>query len=160
MNGKVCCFTGHRPEKLQIAEDQLCVMLREEIQKAVSDGFTSYLSGMAKGTDLIAAEIILQLRDAEPRLELTCVMPFEKFGQHWKGGWTERLQNVLAKANSICYVSERYSYAAFQKRNRWLVDHSTRVIAVYNGEQGGTKNTIDYAKKQGVPCIIIDARGQ
>ena len=158
MSGKVCCFTGHRPEKLQIPENQLCVMLRKEIQKAVSDGFTRYLSGMAKGVDLIAAEIVLQLRDADPRLELTCAMPFEGFGQHWKGGWTERLQNVLAKADSVCYVSKQYSHAAFQKRNQWMVDHSTRVIAVYNGEPGGTKNTLEYAGKIGVPCVLIDGK--
>ena len=158
MSGKVCCFTGHRPEKLQIPENQLCVMLREEIQKAVSDGFTRYLSGMAKGVDLIAAEIVLQLRDTDPRLELICAMPFVGFGQHWKGGWTERLQNVLSKADSVCYVSKQYSYAAFQKRNQWMVDHSTRVIAVYNGEPGGTKNTLEYAGKIGVPCVIIDGK--
>ena len=36
-----------------------------------------------------------------------------------------------------------------------MVDHSAHVIAVFNGEKSGTKNTIDYAKKRGVEIEII-----
>ena len=44
-----CCFTGHRPEKLKIPEEQLCVRLGLEIDRAIEDGFTTFISGMAKG---------------------------------------------------------------------------------------------------------------
>lgn len=43
------------------------------------------------------------------------------------------------------YICPGYSRSCFQTRNEWMVNHSARVIAVYNGERGGTKNTIDYA---------------
>jgi len=36
-----------------------------------------------------------------------------------------------------------------------MVDHSTRVIAVYNGEPGGTKNTIDYANRMNIAVAQI-----
>lgn len=36
-----CCFTGHRPEKLNISEEQLCVRLGLEIDRAIKDGFTT-----------------------------------------------------------------------------------------------------------------------
>ena len=36
-----------------------------------------------------------------------------------------------------------------------MVNHVARVIAVFNGKQGGTKNTIAYAKRVGVPVIEI-----
>lgn len=38
-----CCFTGHRPEKLNISEEQLCVRLGQEIDQAIEDGFTTAL---------------------------------------------------------------------------------------------------------------------
>ena len=158
MTGKVCCFTGHRPEKLELSQNQVREMLETAVRQAVCDGFTTYISGMAKGTDLIAAEIVLQLRSTDPRLKLVCAMPFEGFGQHWQDGWTERMQRVLAEADSVAYVSKSYFPAVFQKRNQWMVDHSERVIAVFNGERGGTKNTLDYAKKKGVPCIVINGK--
>ena len=51
-----CCFTGHRPEKLKIPEEQLCVQLGLEIDRAIEDGFTTFISGMTKGVDICAAE--------------------------------------------------------------------------------------------------------
>lgn len=57
-----CCFTGHRPEKLNISEEQLCVRLGLEIDRAIEDGFTTFISGMAKGVDICAAELVLKRR--------------------------------------------------------------------------------------------------
>ena len=158
MDGKICCFTGHRPGKLMITEGQVRERLESAVAQAVCDGFTTYLSGMAKGTDLVAAEIVLRLRESDPRLKLVCAMPFEGFGQHWPDGWTKRMRCVLENADSVHYVSKTYSPAVFQRRNRWLVDHSERVLAVFTGERGGTKNTLDYARRKGVECIIIDGK--
>lgn len=42
--------------------------------------------------------------------------------------------------------------AASNKSNHHISAH---VIAVFNGEKSGTKNTIDYAKKRGVEIEII-----
>lgn len=158
MDGKICCFTGHRPEKLLITEEQMRERLESAVVQAVCDGFTTYLSGMAKGTDLIAAEIVLRLRESDPRLKLVCAMPFEGFGHHWPDGWAERMRHVLENADGVHYVSKTYSPAVFQQRNRWMVDNSERVIAVFTGERGGTKNTLDYARRKGVECIIIDGK--
>lgn len=158
MDGKICCFTGHRPEKLMITEEQMRERLESAVVQAVCDGFTTYLSGMAKGTDLVAAEIVLRLRESDPRLKLVCAMPFEGFGHHWPDGWTERMRRVLEEADGVHYVSKTYSPAVFQQRNRWMVDNSERVIAVFTGERGGTKNTLDYARRKGVECIIIDGK--
>ena len=49
--------------------------------------------------------------------------------------------------------------SAYQKRNEWMVDHSSLVLAFYNGEPGGTANTIQYARKHGVDVYIIGGEG-
>lgn len=151
-----CCFTGHRPEKLTIPERQLTKLLETEIRSAIDSGHTTFISGMAKGTDIIAAEIVLRLRAQDPRLKLICALPYPGFGQRWLGGWTERLQQVLAWADLKRTIYPAFSRASYQARNEWMVRHSNLVIAVFNGEPGGTKNTLDYAKKNGVSCVIID----
>ena len=150
-----CCFTGHRPEKLKIPEDRLVLLLEEEIRKAITGGFTTYITGMAKGTDLIAGEIVLRLREQDDRLKLICALPHPGFGLHWGGGWTERFQKVLAAADLVRTICPDFSYAAYQTRNEWMVRHSALVIAVFNGERGGTKNTMDYAQRTGVQCVVI-----
>ncbi len=40
-------------------------------------------------------------------------------------------------------------------RNRWMVDHFSKLIAVYTGAPGGTKETITYAKKKGLDIARI-----
>ena len=85
-----CCFTGHRPEKLNISEEQLCVRLGLEIDRAIEDGFTTFISGMAKGVDICAAELVLKRRVSDARLKLICALPYENFGLHWSTSWTDR----------------------------------------------------------------------
>ena len=150
-----CCFTGHRPEKLTISEGQLTKLLEAEIRRAIDSGHTTFISGMAKGVDIVAAENVLHLRAQDPRLKLICALPDPGFGQPWLGGWTERFQHVLAWADLERTICPAFSYASYQARNEWMVRHSDMVIAVFNGEPGGTKNTLDFAKKNGVPCVII-----
>jgi len=55
----------------------------------------------------------------------------------------------MSNANSVKFVREKYSRSVFQIRNIWMVDHSSLLIAAYDGESGDTKNTIDYALREG-----------
>ena len=50
-----CCFTGHRPEKLEIGPDLVIRRLDEAITAAIGRGYTAFISGAAKGVDLWAA---------------------------------------------------------------------------------------------------------
>ncbi len=150
-----CCFTGHRPEKLSIPEKQLALLLEDEIRRAIGGGFTTYITGMAKGVDIVAGEIVLRLRERDDRLKLICALPYPDFGLHWSGGWTERFRRLLAAADLTRCVCRGFSNAAYQVRNEWMVDHSGLVIAVFSGEAGGTRNTLEYAAKRNVPCRVI-----
>lgn len=148
-----CCFTGHRPEKLNMSEKEDISWLDAEIRQAIKDGFVTFISGMARGVDIWAAEIVLRLRDAGAPIHLICASPFEGFEKSWSEEWKKRYQGVLAAADIVKYVCKGYSRACFQIRNEWMVDRSARVIAVYNGGPGGTKNTLEYAKKHNVEQI-------
>ena len=151
-----CCFTGHRPEKLGMTEQQIIPLLETAIRDAVAGQFTTFISGCAKGVDLCAAEIVLRLRERDTRLKLICAIPFEGFGQHWHGGWTERFRHVTKAADERQFICDAPGRSAFQRRNKWMVDHAGLVIAVYQGQSGGTRNTLDYARRCGVPCVIIN----
>lgn len=153
-----CCFTGHRPEKMAVPEQQMAALLETEIRKAIDGQFTTFISGMAKGVDVVAAEIVLRLREQDNRLKLICALPHPGFGLHWGGGWTERFKKVLAQADLDLTICPRFSYASYQARNEWMCRHSGLVIAVFNGERGGTKNTLNYAKRIGVPCVVINGK--
>ena len=46
-----------------------------------------------------------------------------------------------------------------QRRNRYMVDRSSLVLAVYDGMLGGTMYTLTYAMRQGVRVVTMDLDG-
>lgn len=151
-----CCFTGHRPEKLNTSEKEVKAALRKQIDQAVHDGFKVFITGMARGVDLWAAEIVLDLRKRNKEIRLICAIPHDGFEARWSPSWQELYRYVLAEADLTRVISKGYHTGVYQVRNEWMVNHSTRVIAVFNGQPSGTKNTIDYAYRQGVPVVLIE----
>ena len=154
--GKVCSFTGHRPEKMKMTEAQVKQVLRQAIEAAVADGFDTFVSGMAPGVDMWAAEIVLELKGKGHPLTLFAAVPYERFGQSKLHGMTERYQAVIEGCDRVEYISQYYHKGVFRLRDEYLVDHCQMLIAVFNGSEGGTKYTMDYAYKKGVPVKICE----
>ena len=151
------CFTGHRPEKLHYPEKQVKALLREQIEKAIEDGFTTFITGMARGIDLWAAEIVLELKrkHKDKELHLICALPHPDFDSKWTLPDKMKFHSILKKADLQRTICPEFSMSAYQKRNIWMVNKSNRVIAAYNGVKGGTKNTIDYACRVGINVVNI-----
>lgn len=147
-----CCFTGHRPEKLTRSETEIKKDLEAAILQAIDDGFVTFITGMARGVDIWAGEIVLQLRKQNPNLHLIAASPYEGFESRWSADWQRRYKDIISQADLVRFVCKRYSKSCFQIRNEWMVNRSARVIAVYNGEAGGTRNTIEYAERNKVEC--------
>lgn len=67
----------------------------------------------------------------------------------------------FAERNNIPFLEflpeyEKYGRKAPLLRNIQIVDNSDFVLAFWNGSSRGTKFTIEYARKKGVPVIIIE----
>lgn len=149
------CFTGHRPEKLTCVEQQVKKRLEAKICQAIADGLDVFITGMARGVDIWAAQIVLKLRSEGCAIKLICSSPYDGFEKSWSKEWQEQYRAVLSAADHVEFICSGYSRSCFQIRNKWMVDHAARVIAVFNGGKGGTKNTIDYAAKVSVPVVYI-----
>lgn len=94
-----CCFTGHRPERLGMPESDVIFSLKEEICTALTDGFQTFISGMARGVDLWAAETVLALRDEGAAVRLICASPYRGVEGHWSREWQERYRWVMEQAD-------------------------------------------------------------
>ena len=151
-----CCFTGHRPQKLRRSETEIKADLESAIQQAIADGYTTFITGMAYGVDIWAGQIVVRLRKSNPALHLIAAVPFRGFEDRWSSDWKRAYQELLEQADLVKYICPGYNAGAYQRRNEWMVDHSSRVIAVFNGEPSGTKNTIEYANKQAVYIFRIN----
>ena len=150
-----CCFTGHRPNKLDYSENEIKPLLKTAIDNAISDGYVTFITGMAEGVDIWAAEIVLEKKKHNTALHLICAVPHPGFEKRRSEYETERYENIIKNADYVTTISDNYYRACYQKRNIWMVDRSSLVIAVWNGQLSGTKNTIDYAVSQGIRIINI-----
>ena len=148
-----CCFSGHRPEKLNEPEAEIKQWLSEQIDSAIAAGYTTFISGCAMGVDIWAAQIVFQKKQQNPSLRLIAATPWPGFSNKWSIDWQAQYSDLLKNADLIIPVSNHYHKSVFQQRNEWMVDHSNRVIAYFNGAPGGTKNTIDYATSKGIEVV-------
>lgn len=148
-----CCFSGHRPEKLNEPEANIKQWLSSQIDSAIAAGYTTFISGCAMGVDIWAGQIVLQKKTQNPALHLIAATPWPGFSNKWSIDWQVQYSDLLNNADLIVPVCNHYHKGVFQQRNEWMVDHSNRVIAFYNGAPGGTRNTIEYAEKKGVEVI-------
>ena len=161
-----CCFTGHRPEKLPWGDDETdgrCAALKKKLQDAVEaaydEGMRHFICGMARGCDLYFAEAVLDLRERLPGITLECARPCESQADRWPREERGRYQAILERCNYETLVQRHYDRFCMMRRNRYMVDNSSVVIAAFNGSSGGTLNTILYAmrKKREVIQISIES---
>lgn len=148
-----CCFSGHRPEKLDESEENVKKWLSEQIDSAIAAGYTTFISGCAMGVDIWAGQIVLQRKAVNPSLHLIAATPWPGFSNRWSIDWQAQYSDLLKNADLVVPVCNHYHKGVFQQRNEWMVNHSNRVIAYFNGAPGGTKNTIDYAVGKGIQVI-------
>ncbi|MBS1402918.1 MAG: DUF1273 family protein [Oscillospiraceae bacterium] len=91
----------------------------------------------------MAGQIVVRLRKQNPGLHLLAALPFRGFEDCWTSGWKQAYQELLEQADLVKYIYPGYNARAYHRQNEWMVDHASRVIAVFNGEPSGTKNTIE-----------------
>ena len=94
--GKLCIFTGHRALPGDLLP--LRQALRRKILQLAADGFTRFASGGAAGFDLLAAELILELRRQVPELELHMILPCKGQDRTYSVGDRVRYRRVLESA--------------------------------------------------------------
>ena len=161
---KICAFTGHRPKSFPWKYDETapgCILLKEslttQIMALADSGVTDWLSGMALGVDLYCAQIVLDLQKKNPALKLHCVLPCKNQESKWTASMQEKYHSILEQADNVAYVSRTYHRNCMLERNRYLVDHSSVLLAVYNGVfRSGTGMTVRYAIERGRDVICID----
>lgn len=149
-----CSFTGHRmiaSTKVRQLKEQLHTI----ISSLIHEGFTDFCSGGALGFDQLCAQEIIQQKNKFPHIKLRMILPCKNQDERWTDAQKEHYRQTLSLADEIIYLSENYYDGCMQKRNRYLVDSSTRVLAYLERNCGGTKYTVNYAEKKGVPVLFL-----
>jgi len=164
MKNITVCFSGHRPEKLpgvgkcdNFKTKYIKKLLNEKIVESIEDGYTIFMSGMARGIDLWAANIIISLK-SKYEIKLICVKPTENHGYNFPSEDKYDLNYILEHADEIVCTSDNYSKGCYNIRNKFMIDNSSRLIAFVNNFRSGTGQTINYAKKSNKDIVLIDLK--
>lgn len=162
MRETTCCFTGHRPGKLPwgyCEKDPRCLQLKrrmaDAIEAAYEAGYRHFLCGMAQGCDLYFCECALALRQLHPDLVVEAAIPCPTQADAWPLAQRERYARLVAACDLETVVSQAYSASCMQRRDRYMVDRSSLVIAAFDGSAGGTRYTMEYAMRQRLAVIDL-----
>lgn len=163
VRSKSVCFTGHRNQKLIWGfneSDERCLKMKDnlriEIEKAINNGYETFYSGMALGFDLICVETILDLKKKYNDIKIVGVLPCRTQDIKWQIQDRQRYRKLINQLDCVrCIYDEYIGAECMLERNRFMVDNSSIMIALYGGAVGGTKSTIDYARSKGLKIIII-----
>lgn len=150
-----CFFTGHRKlPKNQIGD--IVKNLKLTTERLIKEGITEFILGGAVGFDLIAASIIVLLRDSlYPQVKLVFALPCKEQSRLWSRKEQTLYNELLEKADEIIYTSEKYFEGCMHKRNRFMVEKSGFCICCLYKETGGTAYTVRYAKEKGIKVFNV-----
>lgn len=130
--------TGHRPDKLPADRPRLVRFASAMIELHAP---AKVLTGMALGWDSIIAEACRRLR-----VPFDAYIPGLRQDLRWSPEDSLQYHFLLNKAARVVRVTDGpCDDAAFEARNRRLVDDCTRLAAFWNGTLGGTANCVRYA---------------
>lgn len=117
-------FTGHRRIPIE-QQDSLKDGIKAKVGALYAMGITDYYCGMALGFDMLAAEAVLSLKSTLPRLRLIAVLPYRGQSDAWSRIEQERHAAILAKADEVIVLSERYYKGCLLRRNDFMLSHVT-----------------------------------
>ena len=158
MRETTAAFTGHRPQHLKNGDNENSseiLQIKDRLYRAIctacDEGFNSFISGMSLGADIWAAEAVLALREERPGISLECAVPCAVQADRWSRPEQIRYRSLLDRADKVTILSERYYAGCMFRRNCYMVDRSSLLIAVYSGKAGGgTSQTVQYALRRGI----------
>ncbi len=151
--GNTVCFTGHRPQNLPWGFDEghpTCIEVRMLLVRVIrylieNKKATHFLTGMALGTDMWAAENVIELKDEYPEITLEAVIPCSTQADVWKTSARIRYNEILSQCDKVTVLQKEYTPGCMKRRNEYMVNLSRYIVAVWNGKSGGTGNTVKYA---------------
>ena len=157
-----CCFSGHRPEKLpwhNNERDKRCVQLKQKLYDVVLalyfSGICHFVCGMARGSDFYFAEAVLSLRRDYENVTLEAVSPCEEQAKNWSETDRNRYYQLISECDTETLLQSTYTNDCMLRRNRYMVDHASVLVAVFDGTFGGTLHTVNYALRKELEIIEL-----
>ena len=148
MKSVTAFITGHRTVNPKLAK----LGINQLTDLAIQRRFTTFLTGMALGTDQLAAEVW-----TERYLTWKAILPCEDQSNLWPIPKQIHYRKLLGKASEVKILYPKYERGVMQARNQYMVKNSSLCLAFWDGSTtGGTFLTVTMARKAKLPLIIFN----
>ena len=148
---KTCAFTGHR----ELEADFDVKKLEENIELLIKKGVEIFYNGGALGFDLIAAEIVLKLKNKYDIKLIMCV-PFYGQEKYFSSAQKEVYNKILKASDEVIILSDTYYKGCFLRRNDYMIENADYLIAYLKKAVGGTAYTVNkFRAKKGDNILFI-----
>ena len=164
---RTCCIIGLAPDLLPAAFQgdseegfQLELQLAAEIDGLIRSGVTRFLTVLNRGTDLWAAGIVLNLRQAHPEsgVRLWVAEPYGGRSRYWRKGERFRYEEIIGQADEVLTLFPRYRNGCLWRAARYLVENSHCVLAVAPGGENDWQGALALARARGLKVVTVDPR--
>lgn len=148
------CGTGHLPQHLPggFSPDTFHRLVSTAgAWLDINPQVTDVINGMALGWDQALAQAAL-----DRGLPVHAMIPCVGQADNWPTASHAYYQRLLAQCASrtiVCHGA--YRPEMMQIRNEAMVDQAELVLALWNGEPGGTANCLGYAAMEGKPIVNL-----
>ena len=119
-------------------------------------GYTTFLSGLDEGFDLLAAEAVLKLRRSQQSIELVAVVPFQ--GQELSYSQVNRMRynSLFQNSDRAIFTSEHYSEDAYFVKDDFLLTSSACVVCYFDDLKSNlTKLAYNRASERGASILHL-----
>lgn len=164
-----CCFTGHRPKGLPdrgenggVLFERLKAAALDVIGKLVDMGYHTFITGMAPGFDLMAAQLLIERYAADERIDLVCAVPYcSQIDELHSEQDILLYQKALQSAKAVVVFFDKKTDSCYKTRNRFMVNYSSAVIAycASKSPRSGTLQTLRMAEKAGLKIFRVGIDG-
>ncbi len=141
-------------------DDPRCQALKLELAARLEAvyqlGYRHFLCGMAMGCDMYFAEAVLALKERCGDVTLEAAIPFGDQPGRWPAALRRRYNGLIDRCDKVTVLQYGYTPDCMMRRNRYMVDRASLLLACYDGRPGGTMNTILYAERNGVQVVLIE----
>ena len=137
-------------------------MLLQELVALRQQGVMDFLVACDHGVGLYAAELVLRLRQTDPELALTCVIPHEEQSTKWAPYLRERYFKVLEDCTGEEYISYEKQPDAQLLAYKRIIDLADTVLTVFD-DNAPSEGRVEaqarlYAENLHKPILNLDPR--
>lgn len=136
--GQSCFFIGHRE-----ADESLRPTLAQAVERHIAEyGVTDFFVGHYGGFDSLAASVVKEAKKRHPKVTLTLLLPYHPYDQPIP---------TPAGFDGTFYPSDMEQVpkrVAIVRANRWMVDHTTHLIAHVWHPASNARELLEYASRR------------